>query len=214
MTYSEFKEASRRGDSNANDTAHFFSQSFAAPMGYLLYRFGMSPNQITLLFLVVGFASALAIYWQMPVLCYFLWRTHIVLDMADGTVARATKNFSNSATGFDRSNHIIINTSLLFGSLSTENSLVAVNFVVCAFYLNYFFSRNYFVEKQATRQFSLAQTLAKNAIGLEGYIAVSCLLMFLGFADLQIWCAVAYGGFFLLLFLRKLHLFTSAGADT
>lgn len=207
MQFQDFQNRAARADRNENDIAHFFSRNFAVPVGYALDKFHLSPNHITWMFLAAGFASAVSLYAQLPLLSYVLWRSHIILDMVDGTVARARQNFSKSAVGFDRSNHIIINSSLLFASLYQSQSFLALNFILCSFYLSYFFSRNYFQEKQATRGFSMRQTLVKNAIGLEGYLIVTCLLIWANLPQYQVPAAVVYGVFFLVIFLRKLQIF-------
>ena len=69
-----------------------------------------------LAFLSCGWCSAILLALGNPLLSYLMWRIHIIVDMADGTIARATKTFSKSADGFDRSNHIVINTSWLIFS--------------------------------------------------------------------------------------------------
>lgn len=207
MNYQDFQKKAARNDQHENDNAHFFSRHFCIPVGYVLDRLGLTPNHITWLFLLVGFGSAAALYLQLPLMCYLLWRLHIILDMADGSVARAKQNFSRSAIGFDRSNHIIINTSLILASLHQSQSMLAVNFIMCSFYLAYFFSRNYYQEKQRTRRFSRTQTMLKNAIGLEGYLTVSCILMWADLPQYQVTTAISYGIFFAILFLLKLRAF-------
>ncbi|HUG45799.1 MAG TPA: CDP-alcohol phosphatidyltransferase family protein, partial [Sphingomicrobium sp.] len=176
-TYANFCQKSAREDVSANDTAHFFSRHFAQPVAYVCYKAGLTPNAVTFLFLIVGIGSAVSLHLGLPILCYVLWRLHIILDMADGSLARAKERFSKSAMGFDRSNHIIINTTILMASLNHGGNLYVTNALLIAFYLYYFFSRNYHTGKQHTQQFSLVSVLVKNLAGLEGYILAQCLLI-------------------------------------
>ena len=75
----------------------------------------------------------------MPILAYAMWRLHIIIDMADGNLARAKQIFSDYAVGFDRSNHIIINTTILLTPLYLSGNLLLANCLIIAFYLYYFF---------------------------------------------------------------------------
>ncbi len=208
-SFAEFRKRSARDDINANDAAHFFSTRFAQQAAYICFVAGLSPNAVTLLFLVAGFGSALSLYLGIPILCYLLWRVHIILDMADGSLARATQRFSKSATGFDRSNHIIINTTILMASLNHGGNFYVTNAMVVAFYLTYFFSRNYHSGKQPTQHFSFAAVVVKNLLGLEGYIIVQCLLVSFGELGYVVWADLAYTLFFALLFSIKLLRFVS-----
>lgn len=194
---------------SANDAAHFFSTRFAQQTAYLCYRAGLTPNAVTFLFLLVGLGSAVSLHLGLPILCYVLWRLHIILDMADGSLARATQRFSKAAMGFDRSNHIIINTTVLMASLNHGGNFLVTNALIVAFYLTYFFSRNYYSGKQQTQRFPLFAVIAKNAIGLEGYILVQCLLVGFGAFEFVVWADLAYAVFFALLFSIKLLRFVS-----
>ena len=139
MNFSSFKAASIRKDAPANDKAHFFSRYFSVQTAYLCYRLGMSPNHVTALFLIVGIAAGAAFYFNMALLGYALWRLHLILDMADGNLARAREQFSPNAVGYDRSNHIVINTTVLLAPLCSSGSILLANALVAAFFLHYFF---------------------------------------------------------------------------
>jgi phosphatidylglycerophosphate synthase len=213
MTYAEFRQKSVRQDVSANDAAHFFSSRFAQRVAYLSYRAALTPNAVTLMFLLAGIGSAVSLHFGLPILCYVLWRLHIILDMADGSLARATQRFSKSGTGFDRSNHIVINTTILMASLNHGGNFYVTNAMVVAFYLSYFFSRNYYSGKQQTQQFSLPQVVVRNLMGLDGYILTQCVLLVFGAVDYVIWVDVAYTGFFTLLFSIKLLRFVSQSQE-
>ena len=191
----------------ANDITHFFSRHFSASFAYVFYRFNATPNMVTFFFLLVGICTSIAFSQSMPVLAYIFWRLHIIMDMADGSLARATQTFSKSAVGFDRSNHIIINTCLLLvTSQHIENHLV-VGFLIISFYLYYFFTRNYITGKQSTRNFSIVEILIKNALGLEGYVLTTGLIAFLELPELQVYAALVYSLSFLTLYFLKLKVF-------
>ena len=97
IKYTEFKQASSRVDSSADNLTHYFSLYVAVPLAFLCHRFGLNPNQVTGLFLGVGCLSDFALYFQQGILGYILWRIHLILDMGDGSLTRATRTFSATA---------------------------------------------------------------------------------------------------------------------
>ena len=205
MNFSSFKAASIRKDATENDKAHFFSRHFSVQAAYICYRLGMSPNQVTALFLIMGIAAGIAFYFNMALLGYALWRLHLVLDMADGNLARAREQFSSNAVGYDRSNHIAINTTVLLGPLCSSGSILLANALIATFFLHYFFFRNFDVgAKTGAQDMSLIKSVIRHAVGLEGYIAVCAFLILSGLPDLLVPAAWIYAGFFLLLFVIKL----------
>jgi len=183
MKYKIFKYASSRIDQDGNDNVHYFSKYFAPMFAYFFYKIKFSPNSVTFIFLVTGFLSALLLYWSFPIYAYLAWRLHIILDMADGSLARATKIFSSNAIGFDRSNHIIINTSILLAPLHFNGNIEIANGLIVSFYLYYFFSRNFISDKSTAINFSIKKNIIKNILGLEGYIAAQCLVIFFELYD-------------------------------
>jgi len=207
MNYTDFSAKAQRDDKSTNDKIHFFSSYFSSPVAFSLYKLGFTPNGITFLFLIVGLSSSVSLYLNFPLLCYILWRLHIILDMSDGNLARATSNFSKSAIGFDRSNHIVINTTLLLVSAKSVENIFLVSFLVITFYLYYFFGRNYYSGKTKTREFSLIKNFFKNILSLEGYIILTCLLVLLGLQTFQPLIILFYGLNFLALYFYKLRLF-------
>lgn len=95
--------------------------------------------------------------------------------MSDGNIARVTQKFSQSAVGFDRSLHIIINTSYLLLSMKSIDNNLLLSVLLITFYLYYFFDRNYIKEKSKSKSYSISKNIVKNLISLEGYILVVCL---------------------------------------
>ncbi|MDB9997737.1 hypothetical protein OAE05_05250 [Gammaproteobacteria bacterium] len=160
---------------------------------------------VTFLFLILGMCTSLALNLSMPILAYICWRLHIIIDMADGSLARATQIFSKSAVGFDRSNHIVINTCLLIVTNQHLENYLVIGFLIISFYLYYFFSRNYFSGKQSTRKFTIVEVLIKNALGLEGYVLAAGLIVFFELPELQLYVTIFYALTFLTLYFLKLR---------
>lgn len=204
MLYNEFLTASTREDVKANDHIHYFSKYFAPRLAYTAYKIGLTPNQVTFIFLFLGIGSGVALSSSLPFICYILWRLHIIVDMADGSVARATKVFSPNAVGFDRCNHVIINTTILLVPLTGYVDLIAANGLVVSFYLYYFFSRNFVTKTPGVHSFSVTANLAKDIVGLEGYIALMCTFAHLGLNDYIPFLVHFYSAAFAGLFLIKL----------
>lgn len=205
MNYKVFLEKASRQDAEANDKTHFFSRLFALPVAYICYRAKFSPNFITFLFLFFGVLSSVSLYYELAILGYIFWRVHIVLDMADGSVARATKNFSQHAEGFDRSNHIIINTSILVAITSSSGSLLLVNALIISFFLQYNFSRNFVRNANKTVNLSFWASVIRHILGIEGLIFLHCLNAYVGYDESGFYTACVYVVTFSLLFFVKLY---------
>jgi len=128
LKYIEYKNRCTRLDSNRNNKLHFFSSNIAVKVSYILYRLGFSPNSVTLLFGVFGISAACMFFYNNPIIAYILWRIHIILDMADGNIARATKRFNPYAKITDKFTHIIVNLMVLSALfLSSEYVLTSRN---------------------------------------------------------------------------------------
>jgi phosphatidylglycerophosphate synthase len=203
MSYSAFAARSERKDKSANDRTHFFSRHLSLPLAYSSYLVGLTPNGVTFVFLLCGIGSAISIYASWPIMAYLLWRLHLALDMADGTLARATQTFSPFAVGYDRTNHIIINTSILLAGVATVIDPVLANVLIVTFYLYYFFSRSFHSEKQSTLSLGWGQILTRNIFGLEGYVLAACVLVLVERADLMHPLAWLYSAAFFAMFLLK-----------
>jgi len=212
ISYSDFKAKCARSDSIANDNIHFVSKRFAPFFGFLLYRIGFSPNACTFLFGMFGLLSSICIYYEMGALSYLCWRLHIILDMSDGNIARVSQKFSQSAVGFDRSLHIIINTSYLLFSMKNINSAVPLSLLVITFYLYYFFDRNYIKEKAQSKSYSILKNIVKNIISLEGFVLVACASTFFNL-DYYINILIFYSLGFLSLYLLKLKIFIEGNSS-
>lgn len=208
MNYKQFKSTSSREDASKNDNIHFFSTHFAPLISFTFYKAGFSPNQVTSLVLLVGVSSSLFLFYSMPILAYAMWRLHIIIDMADGNLARAKQIFSDYAVGFDRSNHIIINTTILLTPLYLSGNLLLANCLIIAFYLYYFFSRNFYEGKSSVSEFSLQKNMLRNVFGLEGYITTQCFLVYFEYFEFIEMACIFYSISFFGLFLLKLFIET------
>lgn len=213
MNYSTFKSQAERADREANNRTHFFSSLFSLPVAYAAHRSRMSPNFVTFLFLVAGVSSSVSLYFGAPVVSYLFWRLHLILDMADGDIARATRNFSKSAMGFDRTNHIVINTLFIFVACDSVSASIFVAPLVISFYMSYFFSRNYYSEKQETRSFSMSKNLLKSALGFEGFVLVSCVIHQYFDNSTQLFAVLFYTLCFSAMYFQKLMIFQKSNAD-
>lgn len=213
MNYSTFKAQAERSDKEANNRTHFFSSLFSLPVAYAAFRGRMSPNFVTFLFLVAGVASSVSLYLGAPLIGYLFWRLHLILDMADGDLARATRNFSKSAMGFDRTNHIIINTLFIFAACDSVDPSILIAPLVITFYMSYFFSRNYYSGKQATRSFSTLKNILKSAFGFEGFVLVSCVIHKYLDDSIQLIAVLVYTLCFAAMYFQKLMIFQRGNID-
>lgn len=215
MNFSEFRLSSVRDDGLLNSKQHFFSSLFSNHVAFFLYKLGMSPNAATFLFCLTGLCAALSFSSQYLVLGYLLWRLHIILDMADGDIARATKRYSLSANGFDKVNHILINLGVIFAlSYISSINLFQIYFFCTTFLISYLFDRLYLQEKRkSVRDLSVLKILIRNLLGFEGFLISFMLLFFLQFYNALSILFFFYSLSFLAMFFLKLVLWQKNNED-
>ena len=92
MKLQEFEKKTHRGNKLINDKLHFFSSKSAVIISFILFKLKFSANQVTFLFGLTGILSANLFLHKQFIIGYLLWRLHIIIDMADGNIARASKN--------------------------------------------------------------------------------------------------------------------------
>ena len=109
LTFIDFKRNCLRKDSSINNKLHFFSSHFSVKLAYILYSLGFTPDFTTLIFGLCGVLSAISFFNDFKIAGYFFWRLHILLDMADGNIARATNKFNLDAKLTDKFTHIVVN---------------------------------------------------------------------------------------------------------
>ncbi len=107
---SEVKLRGGRANSAANDKLHFFSSRFSIYFSFIFINLGMSANQVTLTFFVMGLSSVFFFANDMSffLLGYLFWRLHIIFDLCDGDVARYNKTFSINGAYWDYMIHSVL----------------------------------------------------------------------------------------------------------
>lgn len=205
FSYQEFKQLSERKDKGINDTLHFFSSIFRSPCAYVLYRLRFSPNFATLLFGFVGVCSAISFHYGYAILAYALFRLHIIIDMADGSIARATSTYSQYADGYDKCCHLVVNSLIILVLTSSlPNFLSWATLVI--FLLGYLF-KNLFSSypKGVNPKFStLPKVIAKNLLGFEGFIFISTFVLTFSF-DFMLQVTAFYLVTFFAIFVAKMN---------
>lgn len=109
LSFADFKKNCTRKDSSINNKLHFFSSQFSVRLAYALYSLGFTPDFTTLIFGFCGVLSAISFFNNLKIVGYLFWRLHILFDMADGNIARATNNFNPDAKLTDKFTHIVVN---------------------------------------------------------------------------------------------------------
>jgi len=97
FSFSEVKSRSRKPDGEGFYRLYFFASKFSPYLSWVFVNSGVSANQVTGLFFVVGALSVCSFLSYDATSAFvgvLLWRLHIVLDISDGEVARFTNKFS------------------------------------------------------------------------------------------------------------------------
>ena len=143
MKLQEFEKKTHRGNKLINDKLHFFSSKSAVIISFILFKLKLSANQVTFLFGLTGVLSANLFLHRHFIIGYLLWRLHIIIDMADGNIARASQKFNVLAPSIDKIIHVLVNT-FIFGvliilpsSISTNQNLIILAILLLPFYLIY-----------------------------------------------------------------------------
>lgn len=205
MDYKEFKEKSLRTDVSINNRLHFFSSHLSTPCAFTLYKIGLNANQATLLFGLLGIISALFFYNNMMLIGYVLFRLHIIVDMADGTIARAQKKFSEYADGFDKVNHILVNTLVIL--VLSKNCDYEFIMLLLPIFLVYYLFTKLFSKYPAgvhVSSRSIKKVILKNMVAFEGYIIAMLINNYFSLNFSNEINAI-YSSFFLLLIIIKIR---------
>ena len=81
---SEVKAKSRRANAIENKNLHPFASRLSIYFSWIFINLGLSPNQVTGLFFLVGLTGALILLlnsWIAIILSYTLFRLHIIIDV-------------------------------------------------------------------------------------------------------------------------------------
>ena len=110
-SFKVFKEKTKRDNQKQFEITWYFASKFSKYFSYLFYRIGLSANQITILFFMVGLVGALVIFLNTHtflILSYFLFRLHLIFDLSDGDIARYYKTYSIKGAYMDYMIHSIL----------------------------------------------------------------------------------------------------------
>jgi len=178
MNFLEFKASAMRADNKINNRIHFFSHYFSVYFAYLLYRLTFTPYQASFLFFLTGIASSYFLSIEYILVSYLLWRLHIILDMADGDIARATERFSELGHRIDMLAHSIINPMIIFFliELVSNNTTLAIISSFLSVIINnlkYFDKRKYEFDVQFRG--NLYVILLRECVSIEGFYIVAFL---------------------------------------
>lgn len=187
MLFKEFIFISDSKDkkSKTKKELYFFSSIFSKRIAYLLYKSGISADLTTFLFGFAGLISSIFYFYNYHIIGYFFWRLHVILDLADGDIARVTK-YNPLGRMMDKFQHIIINLTLfpsLFLSknyfISDENNIKLFITLLPLFLIYFTFSfmtSNLGFDNYPKYKKNLLTILLKNSITFEGLILFSTLI--------------------------------------
>jgi len=130
ISYEEVKAKSRRHNHDENVWVHPFSGRLATPFSWLFINFGMSANQVTVVFFICGIAAALVQpldTFSAAVASFVLFRLHVLFDVCDGEVARFRQQISKWGVYWDQLIHFftypLIASMMGFGRLQSGAEL-------------------------------------------------------------------------------------------
>lgn len=111
IAFNEVKRASARKNDTANRRLHFFASRFSLYFSWVFINLGLSANQVTGIFFLVGLTGSFFFLSSEPLFIligYVLWRLHIIFDLCDGDVARYTQKFSINGAYWDYMIHSVL----------------------------------------------------------------------------------------------------------
>lgn len=106
-----FKEKTKRDNQKQFEVTWYFASISSKFFSYIFYRLGLSANQVTILFFIVGLFGASIIFLntvEYLMLSYLLFRLHIIFDLSDGDIARYYNTFSVKGAYMDYMIHSIL----------------------------------------------------------------------------------------------------------
>ena len=194
ISLQEVKLKSRRSNGVQNDRLHFFASKFSIYFSWIFINLGLTANQVTGIFFVIGLLGSVCFLSQnifLVFLGYFLWRLHIVFDLCDGDVARYTQKFSINGAYWDYMIHSILYplyfVSILISSYFRTNEVVflymsgfgAVLVSQLLSVKNNYYRAMLFNSVKLNREagannnddrFALLVNVLKNILGFEGFL--------------------------------------------
>lgn len=207
MNYLEFKKRSQYKNDYINDNVHYFSANFKYIFAYIFYKIKFSANLTTFFFFIFGLLSIIFCYKESYIISWIFWRFHLIIDMADGVVARVTNVFSKYAKLVDKSIHFIMY-NLIFLILNKNQINFLVFLIIIIFFIHYNFKEIFFITEKFSKNSSFLNlnkkrsvfhNILRDLIGIEGYIFFS----FFWPSDVQIVLNFIYSINFIILILLK-----------
>jgi len=172
--YAKFKSLNIRSDQQKNDVTHFFSRHCVNPFAYFFYLLGCTPNQVTVVFILTGIIGAGFAFNGSFLIAYFLWRLHIIIDMADGSVARVTGMMSEYGDVLDKVGHHLVYPLYWVGILYATDAIFQEPFLAIIFYAvasSQWTAKHLVKDKSLRPQAkSIPKRIIANAMGVEGFI--------------------------------------------
>ena len=111
IRFNQVKELTKKINQKEFEDLFYFSHRFSNFFTYFFINFGITPNQVTVIFFLTGLLSCILLFSSniyLIIMGFILWRLHIILDLCDGEVARYTKNFSFNGAYWDYLIHSLL----------------------------------------------------------------------------------------------------------
>ena len=112
ITFREVVSKTKRDDQESNDTLHWFSSKFSSYFSWIFINLKLTADHVTIIFFTLGTLGALSLLlntYASVIISYLLYRFHIIVDMADGDVARYNNKFTIRGVYWDSMAHSFIN---------------------------------------------------------------------------------------------------------
>ena len=212
LSFIEFKKKCSRKDSSINNKLHFFSSHFSVRLAYTLYSLGFTPDFTTLIFGLCGVLSAFSFFNDFNIAGYLFWRLHILFDMADGNIARATDKFNPDAKLTDKFTHIVVNIlvisclflgdEIFFQSKNNVKLFISLLPLYVIYFLFDSFTTSYDLDLRYKLPSNKSFIILKNLLTKEGLLIVILFISIFPGIDLK---SESY--FFILIFFNLSFLF-------
>ncbi len=185
LTFREFKDLNIRDDQKNNDINHFFSKYFVNFFAYFFYLLRLSPNQVTYIFILTGIIGGILGSLGFFIAAYIFWRIHIIIDMADGSIARVTKVFSEFGDTLDKIGHHIIYPIYWVGISYSSGLLILYPLLTVCFIViasSQWTLKHIFKDKsQRPSTSNFFKRLVANILGIEGFLVLMVLYAYTDF---------------------------------
>jgi phosphatidylglycerophosphate synthase len=203
----EVKSKSRRANYRENAILHFFSAHVSIYFTFIFVNLHMSANLVTGVFFLTGLLGFFALVFctgKYVALFYIAWRLHIIFDICDGEVARFFQKFTLNGVYWDYMIHSLLyplyGIGICYFYFNSTGDTVFLILAICFGLTGNFLNavkNNYSralhekgIEKVDTKVrktvagFKLYLfNLISAAVGFEGFLLVSFILILLGISN-------------------------------